>query len=96
MSNRFSSVSSANSDPTVPCFPTGGAAAPGISRTGRPLPPEPPWPGTVYPKCATGVVTVATFCEAATTAFNVDQVAGLPGPGAVVFNTRAEWLKAAP
>lgn len=79
-------------DAATPCFPTGGGG-PGIMRTGRPVPPTPAWPDPTYPKSTTGTVMVATFCEAATTRFTVDQVAGLPGPGALIFNTSSEWTK---
>jgi len=83
-----------NNDPTTPCFATAPGGV-GISRTGRPLPPQPAWPADqTYPKTASGVVIVATFCEAASGAFNVDQVTGLPGPGAVIFNTKTDYLKA--
>jgi hypothetical protein len=81
-----------NDNTSVPCFDTGPGGA-GLNRTGRPGAPAPAWPDPTYPKSADGLVTVATFCEAATGSSNIDTVTGLPGPGAVVFNTRAEWQK---
>jgi hypothetical protein len=78
-----------NADTTTPCFDTrpGGR---GINRTGKPLAPLPAFPDPTYPKSVEGLNMVATFCEAATTSFTVDQVTGLPGPGALIFNLRAE------
>ena len=78
----------APNDATVPCFPTRDAD---IVRAGRALAPTPPWPDPTYPKTATGTVLVATECYAPTTAFGPDQVSGLPGPVALILNTRAEW-----
>jgi hypothetical protein len=36
--------------------------------------------------------TVATFCIASSGSSTIDQVAGLPGPGAVTFNGTQTWL----
>jgi hypothetical protein len=83
-----------NDNPAVPCFPTrpGGV---GIVRTGRPVTPMTVTGATgSFPKVSSGEVTVATFCIAATGNSNIDTVTGLPGPGAVVFNTDACWTKA--
>ena len=79
-------------NPTLPCFPTetGGT---GIVRTGRPLAPTPPASDPSYSKIAEGVVLAATFCEGATGDALIDTVSGLPGPGALLLNTRMEWLK---
>ena len=83
-----------NDDTTIPCFQT-RPGEPGINRSGRPVPPVTVTGATgAFPKLSSGEVTVATFCEAATGSSNIDTVTGLPGPGAVVFNTDACWLKA--
>lgn len=78
-----------NSQTSIPCFPT-GAGQPGIVRVGKAVIPGEAdsiaWPEPTYPKAANGLVLSSIFCEAGTGAFNVDQVSGLPGPGAVVFN----------
>jgi hypothetical protein len=79
-----------NDNTSVPCYDSAPGGI-GIVRTGRPVAPTPAWPDTTYPKTAQGVVTVATFCEAATGSSNIDTVTGLPGPGAVVFNNKVEW-----
>jgi hypothetical protein len=85
-----------NGQTVVPCHPTfpaqgGNPAGPGIERTGRAvasLTPT-PWGDDQYPKTASGSVLVSTFCEAATGDGTVDITTGLPGPGALVFNTDA-------
>jgi hypothetical protein len=79
----------------TPCFPTAansGEPNHAITRTGTPVPPQPPWPDTTYPKTGEGARTVATFCIASSGGATIDQVAGLPGPGAVSFNGTQEWL----
>jgi hypothetical protein len=83
-----------NDNTAVACYQT-RPGSPGIIRTGRPVPPVPLWDTdkTTYPKVSDGLVQVATFCEAATGASNVDTVTGLPGPGAVIFNTKVEWRR---
>jgi hypothetical protein len=73
---------------TVPCFPTRDAS---IVRSGRAVAPTPPWPDSAYPKAATGTVLVATECYPATGSSGIDLVSGLPGPAALMLNTRAEW-----
>lgn len=85
-----------NGTPSVPCHPTfpqqgAIAAGPGIIRTGRPVAAATPtpWGDDQYPKTASGVVLVSTFCEAATGDGTVDITTGLPGPGALIFNTDA-------
>jgi len=75
---------------TVPCFPTAansGDPTHSIVRTGQPVPPTPVWPDPTYPKTSTEVKTAATFCIAATNSNVINGVAGLPGPGAVIFNS---------
>lgn len=79
-------------DPTRPCFAT-RAGGEGINRTGRAVQPTPALPDQTYPKSSTGQVLVGTFCEAGTGASTVDTVTGLPGPGAVIFNTRIDITK---
>ena len=79
-----------NSNSAIPCQPTfpGG---PGIVRTGRPVAAATPspWGDDAYPKTADGLVMVSTFCEPPTGTGTVDITTGLPGPGAVIFNTNA-------
>ena len=79
-----------NGQTAVPCHPTfpGG---PGITRSGKPVatPTPTPWGDDQYPKTAEGVVMVSTFCEPPTGTGTVDITSGLPGPGAVIFNTNA-------
>jgi hypothetical protein len=76
--------------PCHPTFPAQGAtpAGPGIVRKGRPVATATPtaWPDPTYPKTASGVVLVSTFCEPPTGTSTVDLTTGLPGPGAVIFN----------
>jgi hypothetical protein len=79
----------------TPCFPTAsnsGEPNHAITRTGSPVVPQPPWPDPTYPKTGTDAKTVATFCIASSGGATIDQVAGLPGPGAVTFNGTHEWL----
>ncbi len=87
-----------NNDTTQPCFQTrpGGL---GIVRTGRAVAPVTvPGATGAFPKLSAGEVTVATFCIAAVPpgggGSNINQVTGLPGPGAVTFNNDVCWLKA--
>jgi hypothetical protein len=80
----------------TPCFPTASnAGEPGhaIVRTGTPAPPQPPWPDPTYPKTASGARLVATFCIGDTGSATINQVAGIPGPGAVVFDGTLQWIK---
>jgi len=63
--------------------PTAGGGA--IVRTGEPDPPAPVWPDPTYPKTSTGGILVTTFCEAATGVGTIDNVTGLPGPGALIL-----------
>jgi len=79
----------------TPCFPTNpnsGEPNHAIVRTGTPLPPTPAWPDPTYPKTGDSVKTVATFCIGDTGSSTINQVAGLPGPGAVIFNGKQDWL----
>ena len=71
----------------APCFPTANGGS--IVRTGTPMAATPPWPDPTYPKMGTGGKLVATFCIGTSHSILIDGVAGLPGPGAVVFNGTA-------
>jgi hypothetical protein len=82
-----------SNDPTRPCHPTGSGAR--IERTGTATVPTPAWPDPTYPKTS-DVVTVATFCEAATGTGSVDGLTGLPGPGAIILPSEAQWLAPSP
>jgi hypothetical protein len=79
-----------NGQTAIPCHPTfpGG---PGITRTGKPQPnaTPTPWGDDQYPKTASGSVLVSTFCIPPTGTGTVDITSGLPGPGALIFNTDA-------
>lgn len=69
---------------STPCFPS--AVAPNvIERDGLAVQVEPAWPDPTYPKTASDSVLAATFCEASTSSLQVDAVAGLPGPGALLL-----------
>jgi hypothetical protein len=80
-----------NGNPAVACHPTFPAGGIGIIRTGRAVAAATPspWGDDAYPKTASGAVLVSTFCEAATGDGTVDITTGLPGPGALIFNTDA-------
>jgi len=82
-----------NGQTSTPCFPTRNGT---IQRTGTAAIPAPAYPDPTYPKSVNGNVNVATFCIAATSAFNVDQVTGLPGPGALILNNTLEVLDTVP
>ncbi len=73
-------------DTSTPCFPSP------IVRTGSTAAPTPPFPDPTYPK--TGDATfVAAYCEATSGSSTVDQVTGLPGPGALVLPVAATWIQ---
>jgi hypothetical protein len=81
----------------LPCFPTGPGSIGVVTRQGKALPPQPPWPTATYPKttdCTPGQcsVLVGAFCEAATGSATVDGLTGLPGPGAIILPVATEWL----
>ena len=80
-----------NSSTSTPCFPTAGGGA--IVRTGKTDPPAPVWPDPMYPKTSTGGILVTTFCEAATRVGTIDNVTGLPGPGALILPGTQTLLK---
>jgi hypothetical protein len=80
----------------TPCFPTASSSGEpnhAIVRTGTAVPPAPAWPDASYPKTATGARLVATFCIGDTGSTTINQVAGIPGPGAIIFDGTQEWLK---
>jgi hypothetical protein len=82
-----------NNDASLPCFPT-RPGEPGINRTGRPVPPVTVTGATGdFPKVASEEVLVATFCAPATGSGGIDTATGA-GPGAVILNANACWLKA--
>ena len=72
----------------LPCFPTGPADVGRIERTGAATP-----AGSSYPSLVPETL-VATFCEAATSSATLNQVSGLPGPGALVLPVTACWRTA--
>jgi hypothetical protein len=79
----------------TPCFPTApnsGEPNHAIVRTGKPVVPAPACPDATLPKTGSDASTVATFCISTSGSGTVDQVAGLPGPGAVIFNGVQTWL----
>jgi len=86
-----------NGQTAIPCHPTfpGG---PGILRTGTPVAntTPTPWGDDQYPKKASGSRLVSTFCIPPTGTGTVDITTGLPGPGALIFNTDAEISFKAP
>src|SRR6185369_602985 len=74
----------------TPCFPTGpdsGDPSHTIVRTGAAVTPSPAWPEPTYPKLA------AVFCIDSTGSAVLDQVSGLPGPGAMILNGTQEWIR---
>jgi hypothetical protein len=78
-----------------PCFPTAANSAEpnhAIVRTGAVSIPQPAWPDPTYPKTGENAKTAATFCIGDTGSSTVNVVAGIPGPGAVIFNGKQEWF----
>jgi hypothetical protein len=74
-----------SNNPLRPCFPTATDSSGSIIRTGTPVPVSPPFPDTTSPKTAEGARLAAVFCEARTTDATVDNLTGLPGPGAILL-----------
>ncbi|MCW5890697.1 MAG: hypothetical protein KIT14_09105 [bacterium] len=74
-----------SNNPILPCFPTAPDSAGFIVRTGNPVPVAPAFPDTTSPKTSEGAVLAAVFCEARTTDATVDNLTGLPGPGAILL-----------
>jgi hypothetical protein len=72
-------------DTTLPCFPTAAGDLGRIERSGVPTPPASSFPSLV------DETLVATFCEPATGSGTLNQVSGLPGPGALVMPVTACW-----
>jgi hypothetical protein len=59
--------------------------------------PEPVWPEPSYPKThgrdpAQCNLLAATFCLSATGTGSVDDLLGLPGPGALLLPVTQQWL----
>jgi hypothetical protein len=78
---------------STPCFPTAAnSAEPNhtITREGAAVAATPPWPDPTYPKTATDAKVAAVFCIGDTGEPAINVVAGLPGPGAVIFNGTQE------
>jgi hypothetical protein len=82
-----------SNEPSRPCFPTRGGGT--IMRTGSPVVPQPPWDTDkeTYPKTSSGERVVAIFCIPATQSSTVNQVAGLPGPGALILPVDQIWSR---
>jgi hypothetical protein len=76
-----------------PCFPTRGGGA--IMRTGASVVPQPPWDTDkeTYPKTNSSEQVVAVFCIPATQSSTVNQVSGLPGPGALILPVNQTWSR---
>jgi hypothetical protein len=72
-------------DTTLPCFPTASGDLGRIERSGVMSA-----PGSSYPAFVQETL-VATFCEPATSSGTLNQVSGLPGPGALVMPVTACW-----
>lgn len=80
----------------VPCFPTAngsGDPSHAIVRTGAPVVASPAWPNTTYPKVGEGTKLGAVFCIDSTASAVLDQVSGLPGPGAMILNGTQQLLR---
>lgn len=80
-----------NNQTNKPCFTLANGGT--VNRAGNPGVPQPALPDTTYPKTATAGVLASTFCIPATGRSSIDQVTGLPGPGAIQLTGPAEWSK---
>ena len=82
-----------SNDPTRACQPTRTGS---VTRVGHAEAPRDAsgaaYGAGTYPK-QSEVVSVATFCEAATGTATIDALTGLPGPGALVLPAVADWLR---
>ena len=74
------------SDPTRPCFPAGG-----VTRTGTAVVPESTDPTLVFPKQAMAATLAGAFCVPGTGMAAVDELIGLPRPGAVLLPASETW-----
>jgi hypothetical protein len=76
-------------DPTQSCCETGdglrGCFVGDISRTGTPVPLDPPWGDNDYPKISRGGYVASTFCIPPTNSSLINTPVGVPGPGAFVL-----------
>src|SRR5262245_37584762 len=82
-----------SNDPNRACQPTRTDAVTRVGRTAEPRDASGIAYGAgAYPKHS-DVVSVATFCEAATGTSSIDALTGLPGPGALVLPATADWLR---
>ena len=80
-----------NNNTTKPCFTLANNGQ--VNRAGHAGVPTPPLPDATYPKQITGGVLASTFCIPATGSSSIDQVTGLPGPGAIQLTGPAVWTK---
>lgn len=80
-----------NSNTAKPCFTLANGGT--VNRSGFADPPTEVTPGTGYPKHSSKGVLAATFCIPATGKSSIDQVTGLPGPGAIQLTGTADWCK---
>jgi len=80
-----------NNNTAKPCFTLANNGV--VNRAGHPDPAAPALPDTTYPKCSTAGVLASTFCIPATGKSSIDQVTGLPGPGAIQLTGKATWSK---
>ena len=80
-----------HNNPTRPCFTLANGGR--VDRAGHAEAPVPALPDTTYPKQSTTGVLASTFCIPATAKSSIDQVTGLPGPGAIQLTGPAVWSK---
>jgi len=74
------------SDSTRPCFP-----ADGVTRTGTAVVPESSDPTLAFPKEAVGATLAGAFCVPGTGVVAVDELIGIPGPGAILAPASEWW-----
>jgi len=79
-----------NNNAAKPCFTLANSGT--VDRAGHADPPT-PTTNTPYPKQSTKGVLASTFCIPATGKSSIDQVTGLPGPGAIQLTGPALWTK---
>ena len=80
-----------NGNTTKPCFTLANNGV--VNRSGHQGAPQPALPDTTYPKQADTGVLASTFCIPSTGKSAIDQVTGLPGPGAIQLAGPAVWSK---
>ena len=74
------------SDSTRPCFP-----ADGVTRTGTAVVPESSDPTLAFPKEAVGATLAGVFCVPGTGVVAVDELIGMPWPGAILAPASELW-----